>query len=254
MRLHGLLLVLAGALASINAQAKLTDNELASLPNYCTARLKTSSLAEYNMWLQTLGKGFNHTHHYCFGLNDLNRYYQSRTARDKKFHLKNAEGNFTYMVTHAEETYSLMPEVYLNRGITFSLMKRDAEAVSDMNKALELNPNLVKAYNYLADYYAGIKLKDKALLIITDGLRHNPNITSLQRRYRELGGKLPYPEPVKPAPAETAQPAMPESVPSPVQAEMVDKPAPATVAPAPDTPSESKIGSPKNPYCRFCPD
>jgi tetratricopeptide (TPR) repeat protein len=254
MRLIGLTLVLVGALVSMAAQAKMaiTDAELARLPQFCTAKLKNTS--EVGLWAQRLGPDFGHTHHYCYGLHELNLYFQSRTARDKKFHLKNAEGNFTYMATHAEETYSLMPEVYLNRGITFSLMKRDAEAVSDMNKALELNPNLVKAYNYLADYYAGINLKAKALQIITEGLRHNPGTNSLQRRYSELGGKLPYPEPVKPAPAETAQPAIPEAVLPPVQAEMADKPAPATAAPPPDTPSESKIGSPKNPYCRFCPD
>lgn len=253
MRLMGLLMVLVGALASTAAHAiKLTDADLARLPEYCTARLKNTG--EYNLWVQRLGRDFDHTHHYCFGLNDLNRYYESRTARDKKFNLKNAVGNFTYMVTHANQTYSLMPEVYMNRGLAFSLMKRNAEAVQDMNKALELNPNLVKAYSYLADFYSGINLKDRALRVIADGLRHNPDTTSLQRRYRELGGKLPYPEPIQPAPAVAVQPATPEAVPPPVQAEVAGEPATATVAPAPDTPSESKIGSPKNPYCRFCPD
>jgi hypothetical protein len=89
----------------------------------------------------------------------------------------------------------------------------------------------------------------------------------LQRLYKERGGKLPYPEPlaraaeapVAPAQAiregETAEGEKPQDA---VQL------APASPAPeaagggggraedqAPATP---KIGSPTNPWCRFCPD
>lgn len=247
-----LVMALLVTAVSIDAHAtKLSDTELAKLPQFCTARLKHTG--EYNVWVQNLGRDFDHTHHYCFGLNDLNRYYLSRTARDKKFHLKNAIGNFTYMVTHAKPTYVLMPDVYLNRGLANSLMKNNADALQDMHKALDLNPGLVKAYGYLADYYAGLNLNAKALAVVTEGLRHNPDTKSLQRRYHELGGKLPYPEPIRKAAAEDSQSAPQDAV-SPVQPDVAPGQAPALAAPAPEPLSQPQIGSPQNPYCRFCPD
>ncbi|MHB1213714.1 MAG: hypothetical protein ACYCY9_01900 [Thiobacillus sp.] len=250
MRLIVFLMAVAGVLFSLAAQA-LTDQELSSLPNYCTARIKGSG-AEYNQWVQILGRDFDHTHHYCFALNDLNKYYKSRSAKDKKFNLKNAEGNLSYMVNHASPSYSLMPEIYLNRGLTYSLMNQHGKAVADITKALELNPRQVKAYNMLADYYISIKLKNKALETVTKGLRHSPGTKSLQRRYQELGGKMPYPEPL----AQT-DPAMIETPPSAEQAAVPEVPplaAPAEkIVTEPDS-DKPKIGSPTNPWCRFCPD
>ena len=44
------------------------------------------------------------------------------------------------MVTHAEPTFSLMPDVYLNLGVVHSLTNQTAQAITYFNKAIELNP------------------------------------------------------------------------------------------------------------------
>lgn len=253
----GLVVVCMAAAAHARLPWVPTDAEMASLPPYCKTKMKTNQGSpEYNAWAATLGKDFQHTHHYCAGINFINRYYAARTALDKRTNLKDAETNLQYMVSHAEPTYSLMPDVYLNLGVVYSLSNRPAQAITNYNKAIELNPRLPKAYAGLADFYLQGKQNAKALEIVTEGLRHNPETRSLQRRYKELGGKLPYPEPV--AVAEKVEP-----VAEPAKATAMDQAAPAS-DPAAASPGEAapaapaivtpKIGSPTNPYCRFCPD
>jgi tetratricopeptide (TPR) repeat protein len=232
----------------------MTDSEVASMPPLCKGRMNGG--AEYKHWKSILGPDFGHTHHYCMGINYLNRAYKAKDERDRDFNLQNAHNNLMYMVKAASPTYSLMPDVYLNLGKVSRLRKNIGEAVTNYSKAIELNPRQPSAYRELTDIYAAIGQRTKALEVVTDGLRHNPGTKSLQRYYHELGGKLPYPEPVA----------------TTVTMERKDPPAPADVNATQTLPSESQlatpetspqsagedyrkpIGSPTNPYCRFCPD
>ena len=235
-----------------------TDTEMTSLPPYCKVRFKSGATSpEYQMWEKTLGKDFLHTHHYCAGVNFINRYYRARSQQDKLFNLRSAQGTLNYMVEKASPSYSLMPDVYLNLGVVYSLMNQPAQAITHFNKAIELNPRLPKAYSALSGYYAKTKQSAKALEIVTAGLRHNPDTKSLQRRYRELGGKLPYPEPVEPTPAVEVEITKSEepATPTPISSSVEPAASPTSTTPATAEPvAEPEIGSPTNPYCRFCPD
>jgi len=254
----GIVLAIFSAYANAVEPWAPTDSEMASLPPYCKARMKSGQGSpDYKMWESTLGKDFLHTHHYCAGINFINRYYRSRSQQDKRFNLNYAQTNLQYMVTNADPDYSLMPYVYLNLGVVYSLMNQPGQAITHFNKAIELNPRQPKAYNALSDYYAKTKQSAKALEIVTTGLRHNPDIKSLQRRYRELGGKLPYPEPINPTPAVEAKAVKQEepvtASPTPISVEPAASS--TTIQPAPAEPiAEPESGSPTNPYCRFCPD
>ncbi len=238
-----------------------SEAEFNNLPPYCKAKLISRiGSADYRQWEGALGKDFVHTHHYCFALNFINRYYRSRSAQEKNFNLNSAMNNLDYMITHADPGYSLMPEIYQNRGLVRALIGRHGEAVADMNKAIELNPHQVKAYNVLADHYGSTRQQQKALETIMEGLRYNPDVRSLQRRYTELGGKLPYPEPIQPGPVDaSASSPKAEALPPAAPVEAAPAEAPAGIGDAAPTASQepakdSKIGSPTNPYCRFCPD
>lgn len=257
----GLIAGMFCALAMAAEPSAPTDAELASLPPLCKVKMKAGAGSpEYKTWEQSMGKDWLHTHHYCMGINSLNRYYRARRESDKRSNLKSAQGNLQYMVTHAAPTYSLMPDVYLNLGVVYSLSNQPAQAIAHFNKAIELNPRQPRAYNAMADYYAKIKQTVRALETVSEGLRHNPGTKSLQRRYQELGGKLPYPAPVaeeaatsqltSPGPQVSSTPATatPPEASAPVKAEeKVTDPNGSSQAPP-------KIGSPTNPWCRFCPD
>lgn len=221
-----------------------TAEETKMLPDYCRNSAH---------WKSILGPAATWNNHTCYGINWINRYYKSRSSGDKNFSLQNALGDFNYSVSKLPPDFALMPEIHMYRGITFSLMGRMGEAVADLQKSIGMDPKLTRGYNELADLYENrLSQPKKALEIITDGLRHNPGTTSMQRRYTRLGGKLPYPEPLsrpEPAIAETpsgpAQGAVSEAVPPAAPVEKADA--------APET-EKPKIGSPTNPYCRFCPD
>lgn len=259
-----ILLGLAGF--SLPAMAsQWTDSEIKGMPPYCAARLHKDP-ARDDEWRNALGPDYLHTHHYCYAIGFIGRYYGARTDRSKAFNLQSALGNLNYMVSNASPTYRLMPEVYLNRGLVYSLQKKDGAAIADMHKAIELDPRLTRAYSMAADYYVKLNKKDTALKLVTDGVRHNPDSTVLQRLYVKLGGRLPYPEPVAQQEQIPEPPASQENAAQqdklPGNASGPEMPPPALPAAdaastaeraAGDAPAAPNLGSPSNPWCRFCP-
>lgn len=239
-------------------QAYPTDAELDSLPAYCRIKLRHRfDSPEYKKAQASFGPDFEHVHHYCAGLNFINRYYRTSDTETRKFFLKSSVGEFDYMVTHAKPEFSLMPEIYLSRGTSYSLMKKDFQAMNDINKALELNPRMIKGYRLLSEFYENIKQKQKALEVVTAGLQYNPDSKMLQSRYLELGGKLPYPEPIQQTMPEKEKEPATDKKSNAEEKSSADNPdtspPPSTQAPENST-DQPKIGSPSNPYCRFCTD
>lgn len=234
-----------------------TNEEIKILPAYCVARL-IHPPGQYEYWSNALGPDFLHTHHYCYALISIHRYYTARSAQMKSFNLQNAHNDLSYVVRAVSQSYSLMPDIYLTRGIVRSLMKKDSEALRDLLKALELNPKLIRGYSLVSDLYTKIKLPDEALKVVTEGLRHNPGNALLQRLYQKSGGKQPYPEPITPEPEKSLPPSPIPAASSPTTLQMPaldDKPpaqdqpgTPADESP----PAKAKIGTPSNPWCRFC--
>jgi tetratricopeptide (TPR) repeat protein len=142
--------------------------------------------------------------------------------------------------------------MHFNRGKALRLLGRSPEAVSDWSKARTLDPEYVPSYIALADYYAEIKQQGKALEMVSEGLRYVPASKGLQRRYQELGGKPPFPEPYE-RPVEKNVAAETKTT---TDTAAADKTTPDTRETVTPKPAETKpaIGMPGNPYCRFCPD
>lgn len=239
-------------IASAKAAWEPSPAEMATLPPYCAARFNQGSDA-FRIWQTTMGRDFIHIHHYCVGLKLLNQVRGTFTTKQNET-LGAAVREFDYVLTHAALDFYMRPEILMNRGIALSMMKRDGEAVSNLLQAIELNPQQSRAYMTLADLYDKMKNRGKALETVSEGLRHNPDTRSLQRRYTELGGKLPYPEPIRPAQAADTPATKPaDAVPAAVTTAPTE-PDKAGPADAPVSAEQPKIGSPNNPYCRFCTD
>jgi tetratricopeptide (TPR) repeat protein len=236
-----------------------SESEVNAMPPYCQARFGDKSASAYEHWRQAIGEDFIHTHHYCHGLGFLNRYYGTSRPQDKKRILQSAYGSFIYVIPRVSPTYPMLPEAYLNLGTVLALMGKDGEALQAMRKAAELDPNMARAYTATANQYAQLKMKDEALKVATEGLRHVPDSSALQRLYVKLGGQLPYPEPVAqqvqaPAAPAEASPAAPVAA----GAEVTQSAGPNETKAAGDggggaVVAPPKIGSPSNPWCRFCP-
>jgi tetratricopeptide (TPR) repeat protein len=236
-----------------------TEAELSGLPPFCAVKMRAmhGDPEAPRIGESMIGSQFGNAHHYCFGLNYLNRYNRAPYAPGAKSNLAIARGDLNYMVEHLHTNSSLAGESYLYLGIVNSLLKNDAEALLDLMQAVSRNPRLVKAHLTLADYYSERKQQAKALEVVTEGLRHVPDSKPLKRRYQELGGKLPYPEPlvVSPEPvAKAEKPAEDVNANNPTNQPVTElsKKMDLPVEKARDKEDAVK-GTPKNPYCRFCP-
>jgi tetratricopeptide (TPR) repeat protein len=232
-----------------------TDSELSSLPPFCRVKLRGSpTSAEWQSALASFGADFGHVHHYCTGLNFINRSYRTSDVQEKRFYLQSAVSELGYMFTHAKPDFVLMPDIYLNQALAYSLMKDRGNAIIDLEKAISLNHGLAKAYIMLADLQMDLKLRSDALRTVTEGLHYVPNSNSLKKRYVELGGKLPYPEPSQ-RPEDQKPVADEKGRSNEIESRQATEPGqsssaePAGVQPDVNPP---KIGVPGNPWCRFC--
>jgi hypothetical protein len=230
-----------------------TEHEYATLPPYCREKIEKKNPAENKMWSDRFGANtWLHMHHYCQGLNDINRYYLENDRTRRNDLLFSAVNQFDYMVGHLPTDSILLADVYQNRGHAQLMLRNAVDGVTDLQKALDLNPRISQAYLLLADQFESWKKRDKALQVVTDGLRNIPDSKVLQQRYRELGGKQPYPTPYEvPVEQNTASKTKVGT-----ETAAADKATPNSSAPHAAKPPEGNpsIGMPGNPYCRFCPD
>jgi len=252
--------------------------EMALLPEYCKVRATDNHQSpEFQSWMQRIGPQFIDLHHYCAGLNYINRYQYRVSDKNRGYYLGRAVPEIDYVAKNMRPDFPLAGEIYFNRGIALQLMHKDAQAIADFFRAIEHDPNQVRAYLAIADAYLKAKNKSKALEIVTNGLHIVPESKALQRRYLELGGKKPFPvadaPPLIKKETEEGDPiksALDVVVESPGAVGAASKPTQGSGQGIADAQSsenssgggdakrsdESKppeIGSPTNPYCRFCP-
>lgn len=201
--------------------------------------------------------------HYCDGLRFVDRANAALARgnrKDMQYYLGVAIDNFDYELRHTKNDIR-RGEVHVNKARAFKLMGKRAEAANEFDMALKYEVKTPDVYQALADHFHEVGNKQKALEMATEGLKQNPNSKGLKRRYTEFGGKLPYPEAVaKTVPAEDAKAeaepvAKLDAAKSPGAAVNETTDAEKLSAPVEPTPqiTPPKVGSPKNPWCRFCP-
>lgn len=261
MFLLGLVIVGSG---TARADWRPSPQEMAMLPPYCAARFDEKSPA-FARWKSILGQDFIHIHHYCAGLNFIQRATAQFSRKDREGTLGAAVREMDYVLTHAQPDFSMRPEILTSRATALSLLGKDGEAAVNLETAIQLNPKFSGAYRSLADLQVKLHQRERALETVTAGLQNIPDDRGLQRRYDQLGGKKPYPAPLEkaqaaPAPAQSAEQLAPgdlaakratgsdgsESA-AAERAESAADRAASTSAP----PNAAKQA---NPWCRFCPD
>ncbi|MDD5389306.1 MAG: tetratricopeptide repeat protein [Gallionellaceae bacterium] len=239
-----------------------------SFPILASADFKATpeekKMCDVTIWSRMVqgDQNWSHVHHYCDCVRFTNRAYAA-LGKDKQavsFNLGEAMGGCNYVISHTTPDFSLLPEIFLQKGVIYSLRGEDSLAAGEYLRAISGNNKLVKAYIGMADYFSQKNDKKKALEIITTGLQNNPESKGLKRMYKELGGAMPYPVPTAAVaeapgkkPDDAAANAQPPNAAEPPQDKAGKQETPLAVA---DTPVEvrDEIGSPTNPWCRFCPD
>ncbi|MGA7950735.1 MAG: tetratricopeptide repeat protein, partial [Thiobacillaceae bacterium] len=241
----------------------VTREELTMMPPYCTAiqgRAVGLPQPEDSPLRGTIPADCPALHHYCDGLKAMVRV--DLNQKESKYWLSVAVQTFQNQVLdweHRGLSCSLRPELYTNLGSSlFRQNKASAGlAVMNFNKTLELRKDFFPAYYGLSDVYLYLGKRKEALGVVEEGLKYVRNSKGLLRRFKELGGKTPPPPIAKPNPQQPTAAAGPGPEPSTSPSTTPNNKAAgegAVAAPAAVEPEAPKIGSPTNPYCRFCPD
>ena len=214
-----------------------TEADRSKLPSFCQAENKIFSPP-----------------HYCNALNFINRYkshFGDKTAQG--FYLNSALADLSYALNSKNpESVKWMPEMHVQKGKLLAITKRNFEAESEFEQALQINPNYIEAYVALSDLYKNTGQQSKSITAVEQALQRAPNSKSLQRRYTQLTGKIFTPPPptvepvaqIPPTPIPVVQAAATSGVNS-TTTQPVFASSPVVVP--------EKIGTPTNPYCRFCP-
>ena len=199
--------------------------------------------------------GLANNHHYCDCALLKNRSYNytSKNKEGLKGKIKDAIDGCNYMLGHYPN-HPARAELHYYKGTALAISGNNLAASSEFIKALELKPKLMYAYSALSDIYVKQDNKKRALDIITEGLKQNPSTTFLQRIYLKLGGKEPFPTPYQAVEKD-------KTITNVELATTVEKPIQPLSEKIPDNINSGKpvdqsdiiIGSPSNPWCRFCP-
>ncbi|MEW5943855.1 MAG: tetratricopeptide repeat protein [Pseudomonadota bacterium] len=259
----GLVLALAFGLQAPAAMAVGPSQEAmkaqyAQIPLCKAKMISPPGSPDVGYWSNALGPDWLHVHHYCIGLAFLNLHYGVKDKFERGWYLGEAVGSFDYVIRAASPGYVLLPENHFKKGQALLFLRKEAEAAAEFRQAIQLRPDYADPYAALADFMVSKGNKQEAMKLVEEGLRQAPKSRGLARRYQELGGKLPLPGMSPPA-AEAPQPEVTPSMPvEPVGKKDAAPSAEPQVSvdsqTTPSEPSPAKIGSPPNPWCRFCPD
>lgn len=246
----------------------VTQSELALMPPYCQAKYgyDRGNKAISDNWRGIYGdQNWINMHHYCDALKFIIRANRSLGNKyDLSYNLENAQRGIEHLLA-SEQTpdWILRPEAHVTLGKLYLRMipfgkGSEGKAVQNFEQAISIKSDYEPAYSALSDFYAGKGLKQKALDVVEEGLKSAPDSNMLLRRFKELGGKIPPTPVTKPAAPDEANTSPVKQEQSQLGNATSSSPSDVPASSSPDASQEqttpSKIGSPSNPWCRFCTD
>lgn len=207
-----------------------------------------------------MAKGNPHLHHYCWSLIHKQRYFRAQGATQKNYRFTQFMGDIGYVLTNADKDWPYFHVMLLEEADLLIVRRDFPQAILKIQEALSHEPKYEKAYVLLYDAYLGMGDKKKAIKAAQDGLIDNPRSKPLRRRLKEQG-ILPPPPPPEPAAETTLDTAADTTTPSQSLPDVAKKQGNNSNQTQESTeidgalkPVETPvIGTPDNPYCRFCP-
>ncbi len=85
------------------------------LPDYCAARLGEDAVLQ-KQWNEKVGREiFLHMHHFCYGLNYVNRLKLYPSSKHRKHYAQTAVAQFNYVLRNWPEDFPLTVEARTNK-------------------------------------------------------------------------------------------------------------------------------------------
>lgn len=248
----------------LHAQSKPegTPSEQARLPKYCLVRFKDDKQSpEANSVIAKMGfQNFLSIHHYCYAQVFLQRAAVAQSQRDADYQRQLAVKEYGYMIRAATPDFWMRPQMYVELGRIHVVLRNHAEATRLYGAAIAANPTYLSAYLLLIGQLRQRDGNAQALEIATVGLRNLPDSEALKKLYLELGGKPPFPEPLRSPRSEQSSSKSSESREAEVDARVNrtegDGPSEREVSKTDQTSTaqgEQGLSAPEGGNCRFCP-
>ncbi len=249
------LTLLLAATCLPTAALAASENDYLALKIWCIERDKLAREGRSNEVISHAN--YAHFHHYCAAMNAMNKANVTRGKEDRRYQLGLVMSESSYVLSHSAADHPLLPAVYTLRAQSLISANKPADAERELRKALQMDPTQMEALLTLARLYSDTGRKDNAVKTVRAGLAIAPGNKSLRRLGAQLAMELP---PFEEAATEAAP--TPPQPPSDKAAEPAGSPTPNSdvksgdpVNPETGVPAvETNIGSPTNPWCRFCPD
>lgn len=236
---------LLAALPAAAQNSAYTPADVAQLPPHCLAKLKFDPRYTEAAFAPRFGEYWIHLHHYCHGLKWVNR---ARTSADRRARMGNlgmAKGEYQYAARAAGAGFWMRPQIYVELGQVHVGLGELSEAVRLFTEVIGFSPTYVAAYLGLIEAHRKAGSTQAALEAATAGLRQVPESQPLQKAYLELGGRQPFPEPLRQAEPQAPRPLAGETA--------ATEPAERLGAPDPVAGDGSETTAPSTRGCRFCP-
>ncbi|MDA9981294.1 tetratricopeptide repeat protein [Gammaproteobacteria bacterium] len=162
-----------------------TAQDFLLLPPYCSARYGRTNEADAARWAKIIGREFwRGIHHYCSGLDLINKANRTTNPAEKKILFGKAYGVINAYTGNVGPRW--MPEVSLKKGIALAGYGDVGAAIQEFTKAIRLRPDYTQAYLALSKTYLDLGDKTKAREFLELGLEKKPNSKSIKRALSRL--------------------------------------------------------------------
>ena len=159
------------------------------LPKWCyyTQTNEGWNTARSKKLIKKFGKGWIHMHHYCYGLDRMHKAFD-KGAQYKYFDsaLISASKELDYVLNNTKNDFPLKPYIYLKKGDILRLADKTAKALQSYHRAIQVNPQFVQGYVALSNVYKDNHNHEKAIEIISMGLRYNSDSNILKSILKKL--------------------------------------------------------------------
>jgi len=135
-----------------------------------------------------------YTHHYCRGLNWINRYKHTLTRFDKdvkvdrKYALRSALGDFHFMRNHLEPRHKLYAPNLMNEAYVYWEQKDFKRALKDYIRIMQTKPTYAPVYVKYAELLKSVGNSEEAINVLQIGLRKTKGDPAIKKALLALGG------------------------------------------------------------------
>jgi hypothetical protein len=167
----------------------ITQHETAVLPAFCkdTQTWPGGNPDGMARGKARYGEVFWHFHHYCYAMVWLLRADRhSNTAMERRGLLVSSLDDLDYVLKYLPPDYFLLPEMLTMRGRILFRQGNYADAIIELNKAIEQNRAYWRAYSELAKCHEALGNRQAAIEVVREGLKFSPESKVLQAYERDL--------------------------------------------------------------------